>query len=86
MNNLLGNHPHVLVYFDDILVTGNNDEDHSRNVSQILKRLQDACLRLKLAKCKLMKDRVEYLEQVITVESLHPSPKDIAAIFSAPRP
>lgn len=42
MDNLLSELPHVAVYFDDILVMGSNDEDHWRNVCQVLKRLQDA--------------------------------------------
>lgn len=75
MDNLLGVLPHVAVYFDDILVTGASDEDHWDNVCRVLGRLQEAGLRLKLAKCEFMKERVEYLGHVITSKGLHLVPR-----------
>lgn len=86
MDNLLGDLPQVAVYFDDILVTGANDEDHWKNVCQVLGRLQEAGLRLKLAKCEFMKERVEYLGHIITRRGLHPSPKNVEAVLLAPKP
>ncbi|KAK8768579.1 hypothetical protein V5799_014956 [Amblyomma americanum] len=86
MDNLLGDLPHVAVHFDDILVTGRTDEDHWKNVSSVLRRLQEAGLRLKLAKCEFMKETVEYLGHVITSKSLQPSLKNIEAVLSAPKP
>lgn len=53
---------------------------------QIVCGINNAGLRLKLAKCELMKDRVEYLGHVITAEGLHPSSRNVEAILSAPRP
>ncbi|KAL3241985.1 hypothetical protein MRX96_047829 [Rhipicephalus microplus] len=86
MNNLLNDLLHAVVYFDNILVRADTEEDHWRNVSKILKHLQDAGLRLKLEKWKIMKDRVEYLGHVITDEGLHLSFRNVEAILSAPRP
>lgn len=85
MDNFLGDLPHIAVYFDDILVTGSDDKDHWRNVCEVLKRLRDAGLRLKLAKRELIRDRVEYLGHVVITEGLHPSPGNVKAILSAPR-
>lgn len=53
---------------------------------RVLGRLQEAGLRLKLAKCEFMKERVEYLGHIITRNGLHPSPKNVEAVLLAPRP
>lgn len=67
-------------------MTGASDEDHWKNVCRVLGRLQEAGLRLKLAKCEFMKERVEYLGHIITRNGLHPSPKNVEAVLLAPRP
>ena len=43
----------VVVYIDDILVTGKMDEEHLRNLEQVLKRLLEHDLQLK-KKCQLL--------------------------------
>ena len=50
--------PHVLVYLDDILVTGQNTEEHLKNLEEVLSRLQQAGLRLKSSKCVFMSPSV----------------------------
>lgn len=57
MDNLQDDLPHFTAYFDDILATGSNDEDHWRNLSKVLNSLHEAGLHLKLAKCEFTKDR-----------------------------
>ncbi|XP_070387427.1 uncharacterized protein [Dermacentor albipictus] len=42
---------HVAMYLDDITVTGSDDEDFLQNLHNVLARLQDAGLKLKLEKC-----------------------------------
>lgn len=64
-------------------MTENTDDDHGRNVCKVVKRLQDARLRLKLAKCEFLKDYVEYFGRIITAAGLHPSPRDVETSLSA---
>ena len=40
MESLLGNIPGVVVYIDDILITGKADEEHLATLEEVLKRLQ----------------------------------------------
>ena len=47
MENLLQGLQHVVVYIDDILVTGDSNESHLANLREVLVRLEDAGLRLK---------------------------------------
>ena len=61
METLLQGLPSVCVYIDDILVTGKTDEEHLRNLGEVLKRLDEAGMRLKREKCKFLLPKVEYL-------------------------
>ena len=44
----------VVCRVNDVLVSGKNDPNHPRNLNEVLSRLQEAGLRLKGEKCKLM--------------------------------
>ena len=86
MEKLLQGLPKVVVYIDDILVTGNSDEEHLENLESVFKRLSEYGLRLKKEKCLLMQPSVEYLGYIIDSEVLHATPKKVEAILQAPRP
>jgi len=47
MESLLSGVPNVVVYLDDILVTGPTEEEHLAALEEVLRRLQAAGLRLK---------------------------------------
>lgn len=51
MDNLLQGIPHVAVYLDDILVTGETEEERLHHLDQVLKRFSEAGLHLKCSKC-----------------------------------
>ena len=54
MEKLLQGIPGVMVYIDDILITGNNEVEHLSNLKEVLNWLRQSGLRLKLAKCNFM--------------------------------
>ena len=76
----------VVVWVDDILVSGKSDADHVRNLDSVLKRLSDAGLKLKRQKCKFLEPSVEYLGYLIDKEGIHPMARKIEAICNAPAP
>ena len=51
METILAGIPRVLVYLDDILVTGSSQEEHMFNLKEVLSQLQEAGLRLCKDKC-----------------------------------
>ena len=55
----------VLVYLDDILVTGASQEEHMSNLKKVLSLLREAGLRLYKGKCEFMVSSVKYLGHVI---------------------
>ena len=86
MENLLQGLPHVVVYIDDILVTGDSNESHLANLREVLIRLEDAGLRLKKNKCVFMAPSVTYLGHKIDGEGLHPIAEKVKAVNDAPNP
>ena len=78
--------PMVVCRVDDILVSGKNDQDHLKNLNDVLSGLKQAGLRLKMEKCKFMKPSVEYLGYRVDMHGLHAIEKKVEAIKNAPAP
>ena len=86
MEKLLHGISGVTVYIDDILVTGQTDEEHLHNLNQVLERLQHYGLRLKRGKCSFMQSSVRYLGYLIDKEGLHKTPEKVQALLQKPAP
>jgi transposase InsO family protein len=76
----------VVVYLDDILITGATEEEHLRTLDEVLSRLDKAGLRVKRSKCEFMRESVTYLGHRIDADGLHPLPDRVRAIKEAPKP
>ena len=70
MDNLLQGLKHVSVYIDDILITGETEEEHLQILNEVLTRLETAGVRLKKEKCVFMAKEVIYLGHRINKEGL----------------
>ena len=84
MKNLLQGIKGVCVYINDILITGSTEEEHLRNLAQVLQRLESAGMRLKRQKCVFLLPSVAYLGHIITQEGLHTEETKVHAIVDAP--
>ena len=76
----------VIVYFDDILITGTNQAEHDTRLRQVLDRFEKAGLQLKKAKCELNQESVKYLGFIVSSKGLHADPSKVSAIAKAPQP
>ena len=86
MEKILHGIPRVICYLDDVLITGQNDEEHLKTLETVFCRLEDYGLRLKKSKCEYLKTKVEYLGYCIDADGLHKSPAKVKAVVDAPRP
>ena len=86
MDTLLSDIPGVIVYLDDVLITGKTNEDHMRSLDTVLTRIQEAGLLLKKEKCLFMEKSVTYLGHTIDANGLHLMTEKVEAIREAPRP
>ena len=86
MENLLQQIPGVVVYIDDILITGTNEEEHLAALEVVLTKLEQAGLRVQRNKCIFMAPSVVYLGHMIDEHGLHPVPEKVQAVHEAPSP
>ena len=54
METLLQAIPGVVVYLDDIIITGRNEQKHLSTLGKVLTKLEEAGLRLNKDKCRFM--------------------------------
>ena len=86
METLLQGIPGVCIYIDDILVTGKTTEEHLEHLTEVLRQLKEAGMRLKKEKCAYLLPSVEYLGHIITKEGLRTADSKVDAIVRAPSP
>ena len=78
--------PGCCVYIDDILITGETDEIHLKNLHGVLQRLQTLGLKLKKEKFHFMMDEIIYLGFSITAAGVSPTKEKVKAIKDAAPP
>ena len=86
MENVLSGIPFVIVQMDDILVSGQNDEQHIANLEEMLKRLSGAGLRLNEKKCIFMVAEVICLGQQVNRQGIQPVEEKVRAKMDVPNP
>ena len=86
MESVLQGIPGVCTYIDDILVTGQDEQEHLDHLDEVLRRLKEAGMRLKKEKCRFLLPSVDYLGHTISAEGLRTSDTKVEAILQAPAP
>ena len=86
MDNLLADIPQTAVFLDDVLATGNSEEEHLANLNAVMTRLENAGLRLRKEKCKFFAPEVVYLGHRITESGLQSTLDKVQAVVDAPDP
>lgn len=63
-----------MAYLDDIIVVRESFEDHVANLSQVVKRISDANLKLNPEKCIFFKKEVKFLGHVVNESGVSTDP------------
>lgn len=70
----------IQVYIDDIIIATETIEEHDYILGQVLQRLTEKQLELKLSKCRFAYERIDYLGYVVTAEGIRPNDDHINAV------
>ncbi|XP_063357876.1 uncharacterized protein K02A2.6-like [Cydia amplana] len=86
METLLAGIEGVTCWLDDVCCTGPDRATHLARLREVLKRLQDAGLRLQRDKCAFFQTSITYLGYVIDKNGLRTSQDKVSAILKSPPP
>lgn len=71
----------VAVYVDDILIHSKDLDSHIRDVGQVISRIRNAGMTLRLDKCSFFRDSAKFLGFIIDQEGIRPDPKRVESIY-----
>ena len=87
MTDLMRTLEYVRAYIDDLLIISKYSfADHLERLEKVLERLQDAGLKVNVAKSTFGVDECGYLGYILTREGIRPQPKKVRAILAIDRP
>ena len=86
MDTILAGIPKVACYIDDIIITGEDEESHLKNLEEVLKRLTTHRVKAQQGKCSFFGECIQYLGHIISREGIMPLPDRLQAILKAPLP
>ena len=86
MDSVLQGMSRTVCYFDDILITGDSEDEHLKNLERVLGRLKTHGITVRKSKCVFMANSVEFLGHRIDAEGLHPLESKIEAMVKVPPP
>ncbi|KAL2097871.1 hypothetical protein ACEWY4_007078 [Coilia grayii] len=72
----------LLIYLDDVIVFADDFATHLKNLEAVFSRLLQFGLKLRPAKCSLLRSSVQFLGHVVTREGVAPDPEKVAAVQS----
>ena len=86
MDKILPGIENVMCFVDDILVTGNTEQEHLKTLEQVLQKLEQYNVRLNKAKCQFMKSQVPYMGHTVNANGIQHIQDKVEAIRKAPPP
>jgi hypothetical protein len=86
MDKILHGTQHTVWYLDDILITGETEQEHLQNLNEVLRQLEKYGLCVRKRKCTFFQESVQYLGYTIDSEGFRPVQEKVEAIVSAKEP
>lgn len=76
----------VEVIVDDILVWGENEEQHNQRLKRVLERVREKNIKLNSGKCTFTAQEVKYMGHILTAEGIKPDPEKVEAVRKMQKP
>ena len=76
----------MVVYFDDLLISGADRAEHDERMGEVLSRFRKYGVRVGREKCVFLQDQVQYLGYVVSRDGIQPEESKVRAIVAAPAP
>lgn len=76
----------VEVIVDDILIWGQNEQQHDKRLEKVMQRIRERNIKLNPEKCTFKTKEVSYMGHLLTADGLKPDPEKVAAIRNMNRP
>jgi len=86
MNRVLAGLDNVLSFVDDICIFSTTLEEHIVHVQQVLERLRQANMQVRLSKCSFAQPEITYLGHVVSGQGIRTDPAKISAVRDFPTP
>jgi hypothetical protein len=88
MNNIFKDelYKFVLVYLDDIIIYSKTFDDQLTHIRKVFELLLSAVLRLNRTKWDFFKNKIDYLEYIVSKDGNAPNTKKIESITTYPEP
>ncbi|XP_008184923.1 uncharacterized protein K02A2.6-like [Acyrthosiphon pisum] len=80
LEQTIGDMDGVTVFQDDISISGKTRPEHNNRLESVLNKLQNSGLKVKVEKCKFLKNSIEYLGHILDKNGIHTTEKHIEAI------
>lgn len=86
MDQIIQGLERVMCFIDDLLIGGATLEECMKNLIEVIKRLNEYNVKIKVEKCKFFQKSVKYLGHEISGDGVRPNQEKVKAIMEAPRP
>lgn len=80
MEELIGIVPGVVIYLDDILISGIDIEDHDKKLNKIEVLLQENKMKVNEKKCIYRQEKIEFIGFMISQKGIEISPRKVEAV------
>ncbi|XP_075707288.1 uncharacterized protein LOC142741844 [Rhinoderma darwinii] len=76
----------IMIYLDDIVLYSSTFQEHLSHLEAVLSRLTQFGLKLKPTKCRIARQKINYLGHIVSPEGVALDPNKIRAVVDWPLP
>lgn len=70
----------TVAVMDDVLVYGQNEEEHNQRLCAMLQTIKNSGLKLNRDKCHFGRPEIQYFGQIISQDGIKPDPSKVKAV------